>query len=309
MIEPASADLPGSGVLLHPELTARAEGMSAAEAFEYCRRYASSHYENFTVVSRFLPRRLRPHFFALYADCRFVDDLGDESAGDRLALLDAWEAALRRCYEGRPQHPILVALAETVRQYDIPIEPFLRLIEANRMDQRIHRYATYDDLLRYCRYSANPVGRLVLHLMGYTDEERRRLSDCTCTALQLTNFWQDVGRDLEKGRIYIPLEDMARCGYPEERLLTRVVNDAFRRLMALEVERARRLFEVGRRLEDLVDRRFRVDLRLFRLGGERILRAIERQGYDVLHRRPSLSKGEKLWLMLTTAARQALPLR
>lgn len=292
--------------LLSPEVADRAGGMSAKEAFEYCRRYARSQYENFTVVSWFLPRSLRPHFFALYAYCRFVDDLGDEAAGDRPALLDEWEMALHDCYEGQPRHPILVALAETVRTFAIPEQPLLHLIEANRMDQRISRYATYDDLLHYCTYSANPVGRLVLHVMGYTDEERQSLSDCTCTALQLTNFWQDVERDLAKGRIYIPLEDMAACGYSEDELLGRVVNEPFRRLMSLEVGRARELFDRGRPLEGLVDRRLRLDLRLFRLGGERILRAIERQGYDVLGRRPSLSKGEKLWLMLTTAARGAL---
>jgi squalene synthase HpnC len=292
--------------LLSAAVVERAERMTAPQAFEYCRRYARSHYENFTVVSWFLPRAVRPHFFALYAYCRFVDDLGDEAAGDRLALLNEWEAALRGCYAGHPRHPILVALAETVRRFAIPEEPFLRLIEANRMDQRVFRYAIFDDLLHHCTYSANPVGRLVLYVMGYTDEERQRLSDCTCTALQLTNFWQDVGRDFQKGRIYIPLKDMADCGYSEDELVGRVVNDPFRRLMSLEVGRARELFDRGQRLEELVERRLRLDLRLFRLGGERILRAIERQGYDVLGRRPSLSKGEKLWLMLNTAARGAL---
>ncbi len=277
---------------------------SLAEAFVHCRRLARNHYENFTVVSWLLPRDLRPHMYAVYAYCRGVDDLGDEAEGDRLALLEDWEGELRRCYDGSPRHAAFVALRETVRRFDIPQEPFLRLIEANRMDQRVSRYRTYDELLGYCENSANPVGRLVLYLFGYRDEERQRLSDATCTALQLTNFWQDVRRDLDKGRIYIPLEDMERFGYSEGDLMETRYDGRFRDLMAVLVDRTRELFREGLRLVPAVRGRLRLDLRLFSLGGLAVLDAIEAIGYDVLHERPKLSRIRKAWL----AVRGLLPL-
>ncbi len=269
-----------------------------AEAYAYCERLATSHYENFTVVSWLLPRALRPHLYATYAYCRGVDDLGDEAEGDRLALLDDWEGELRRCYGGSPRQPAFVALQDTIGRFDIPEEPFLRLIEANRMDQRVSRYQTFSDLLGYCENSANPVGHLVLHLFGYRDEVRQRLSDATCTALQLTNFWQDVRRDLDKGRIYIPLEDMARFGYGEADLLEGRFDQRFRDLMAFEVDGTRDLFRQGLGLVPKVRGRLRLDLKLFSLGGLAVLDAIESIGYDVLHRRPALSNARKAWLAL-----------
>ena len=268
------------------------------QAFAYCRQVALGHYENFTVASWLLPRALRRHMYAIYAYCRGVDDLGDEAGGDRLALLDLWAAELRRCYEGMPQDLRFLALRETIRTFDIPPEPFLRLVEANRRDQRVSRYRTFMDLLEYCTYSANPVGHLVLYLSSYRDSQRQRLADATCTALQLTNFWQDVSVDLEKGRIYIPLEDMERFGYSEGELLARCHSDAFRRLMAFQVERTRELFRRGLGLVPLVRGRLRLDLRLFSLGGLAVLDAIEGIDYDVLHRRPALSKARKAWLVL-----------
>ena len=279
---------------------------SVEESYEYCRNLARSHYENFTVGSWFLPREKRPHVYAVYAFCRFVDDLGDESQGDRLGLLDSWEEELRSCYASRPSHPITVALAETIQRFHIPQEPFLKLIEANRMDQRAHRHRTYEDLLRYCDHSANPVGRLFLYLFGYGDEERQRLADATCTALQLTNFWQDVRRDMNMGRVYIPQEDMERFGYTEERLQAGVADESFRDLMRFQVDRARDLFDRGAGLADMVDGAARLDIALFTLGGLHILNAIERQGYDVLRRRPTLSKFARARLVLTTAARLKL---
>ena len=269
-----------------------------AEAYAYCRQLATSHHENFTVVSWLLPRALRPHMHAVYAYCRGVDDLGDEAAGDRLALLDEWDAELRRCYEGAARLPAFVALQETVRRFDIPREPFLRLIEANRRDQRTSRYRTFDDLLAYCENSADPVGRLVLYLFGYRDGERQRLSDATCSALQLTNFWQDVRRDLEKGRIYIPLEDMERFGYSEADLLARISDARLRELMAFQVRRTRELFHRGLALVPAVRGRLRFDLRLFSLGGLAVLDAIEAAGYDTLSRRPALSRARKALLGL-----------
>jgi squalene synthase HpnC len=236
--------------------------------------------------------------YSLYAYCRGVDDIGDTASGDRLALLDDWEAELRRCYGGSASVPIFVALQETIREFDIPIEPFLRLIEANRRDQRTKRYESFDELLDYCSYSANPVGHLVLYLFGYEDGERQRLADATCTALQLANFWQDVSVDLAKGRTYIPREDMARFGYSEDDLSSGLCNDSFRRLMAFEVSLTRGLFADGLPLILLVPGRLRFDLRLFTLGGLAALKAIERVDYDVLTRRPRVSRLQKLRLGL-----------
>ncbi|HEX2172876.1 MAG TPA: squalene synthase HpnC [Dehalococcoidia bacterium] len=258
-------------------------------AYDRCAAITRRHTENFTVASWFLPRDKRRHFYAIYAYCRGVDDLGDEAAGDRLALLDEWERRLSSCYgPDAPSEPVFLALQATIRQLGIPPEPFLRLIEANRRDQWVNSYPTYADLLDYCTYSANPVGHLVLAVFGYRDARRRGLADHICTALQLTNFWQDVARDHAMGRIYLPLEDLDRFGYSPEDLAAGRVNDAFRRLMAFEVDRARLLFAAGAPLADVVGRDLRLDLRLFSLGGLAVLAAIERQGYDVLSRRPTI---------------------
>ena len=181
---------------------------SLEEARAYCRRPADTHYENFHVASWFLPERLRPHFHSIYAYCRIADDLGDE-VGNReqsLALLDLWGEQLDACYRGEARHPVFVALAETIKACDIPKEPFADLLVAFRQDQTVTRYETMDDVLAYCHYSANPVGRLVLYACGYRDAEKFLLSDFTCSALQLANFWQDVRADYTKDRIYLPLD-------------------------------------------------------------------------------------------------------
>lgn len=271
-----------------------------ASAYRDCVTLAKSHYENFTVALRFLPKPLLPHVSAIYAYCRGVDDLGDEAAGDRLALLDAWEADLESCYSGTPTAPHLRALQHTIRAFSIPPEPFHKLITANRMDQTQSRYATYADVLHYCEHSANPVGFLYLLLFGYDDDERRRLSDFTCTALQLANFWQDVRRDWDKGRVYLPQEDMERFGYSEDELAQGVCNQAFRDLMAFQVERTQSLFEQGLPLVDMVDGASRLHIKLFSLGGMRVLDAIRAQGYDVLSKRPVVTKRRKAWLLLKT---------
>ncbi|MGO9123426.1 MAG: squalene synthase HpnC [Terriglobales bacterium] len=274
-----------------------------AEAQEYCRRLARSHYENFSVASWFLPARLRQHFFNVYAYCRISDDLGDE-VGDpaaSLELLDQWQAELDACYSGNPRHPVFVALADTVRRFDIPKQTFADLLTAFRQDQRVTRYSTFDDLLGYCRYSANPVGRLVLYVCGYRDTERQQLSDFTCTALQLANFWQDVSVDYAKGRIYLPLEDMQRFGVSEDDLAARRHTAAFCDLMRFEVERAHDWFQRGWPLAAQVDRELALDIALFSRGGQEILRAIERQGYSVLGRRPAISKSRKLALVARAA--------
>jgi squalene synthase HpnC len=274
-----------------------------AEAREYCRRLARSHYENFSVASRFLPERLRQHFFNVYAYCRISDDLGDE-VGDSAAslqLLDEWETELNACYDGRPRHPVFVALAETVLKFEIPKHEFADLLTAFRQDQSITRYETFNELLGYCRYSADPVGHLVLYLCGYRDSDRQQLSDFTCTALQLANFWQDVSADFAKGRIYLPLEDLRRFGVSEEVIRDGKNTSAFCAMIKFEVERAREWFAQGMPLIAKVDRALATDIELFSRGGQEILNAIERQNYAVLGRRPAISKTRKLALVARAA--------
>ncbi len=272
---------------------------SLEEAREYCRRLATTHYENFSVVTWFLPARLRQHFYNVYSYCRISDDLGDEvgDACQSLVLLDQWERELEACYAGAPRHPVFVALAETVRACRIPQQPFADLLTAFRQDQTVTRYPRFEDVLGYCRYSANPVGRLVLYVCGYSDEERQVLSDFTCTALQLANFWQDVAVDYGKGRIYLPLEDLARFGVSEQDIAARRATPQFLEMMRFEVERAREWFERGLPLAAKVDRELAIDIELFTRGGQEILNAIERQGFDVLKSRPALSKSRKLLLL------------
>ena len=276
---------------------------SLAEARAYCQRLARSHYENFHVATWFLPERLRPHFYSVYAYCRISDDLGDE-VGDpeaALALLDEWEAELDACYAGAPRHPVFVALAETVRTCDLPRQPFADLLQAFRQDQTVSRYATFDYLLGYCRYSANPVGRIVLYVCGYRDPERQQLSDFTCTALQLANFWQDVTVDYAKGRIYLPIEDMVRFGVSEQDLALHRPTPAFLEMMRFQVARTREWFARGLPLATMVDRELALDIELFSRGGQEILNAIERQGYDVLRARPVISRPRKLKLLVQAA--------
>ena len=277
-------------------------------AYAWCSRYARAHDENFTVVSWFLPARLRPHFHAVYAFCRWTDDLGDEAQGDRVQLLNAWEEELRACCAGRRDRPLFVALGHTIDRFAIPSELFLRLIEANRMDQHLTCFPTYKDLLDYCLHSATPVGRMVLHVLGYRDEARQQLADATCIGLQLANFWQDVSVDRAKGRVYLPLEDLDRFGYGEKQLAEGVVNPQFRSLMRFEVERARLLFAQGRVLERQIDRGARTDIKLFRLGGEAVLDAIEAARYDVLSSRPRVSRSRKGWMALSNGVRMKLGL-
>jgi len=278
---------------------------SVEEARRYCESLARRHYENFHVATRLLPDRLRAHFYPVYAYCRWADDLGDET-GDparSLLLLDRWEEELDACYRGEARHPVFVALRGTIEQCQIPPEPFRDLITAFRQDQVKTRYQTYDEVLGYCRYSANPVGRLVLYVCGYRDPERQRLSDLTCTALQLTNFWQDIVRDYKIGRIYIPLDAMARHGYSESDLAAGCSDERFRNLLRELIERTRDLFEQGLSLISLVDNRLALDIELFSRGGMEILRLIERRNYDVLSRRPFLDSADKALLFAATLAR------
>ncbi len=279
--------------------TAPPAGCPPEQAQQYTRWLATHHYENFNVVSWLLPRRLHQHFYNVYAYCRWADDLGDEvpNASRALELLDWWERELVGCYAGRPLHPVFVALAETVRACDIPIDPFRNLLIAFRRDQTVRRYATWDDVLGYCRYSADPVGRLVLYLCGYRDAERQRLSDYTCTALQLANFWQDVSRDLDKGRIYIPLDALAAHGLSDDEIVNRRFDERYVHLMKDLIARTRQLFAAGLPLAECVDPPLRIDVEMFSRGGLAVLDAIERIGYNTLERRPAISRGTQVRLL------------
>ncbi len=278
---------------------APAAGCSVQEAQQYTRWLATHHYENFNVASWLLPAELHQHFYNLYAYCRWADDLGDEVPDPRraLELLDWWERELDYCYAGNPKHPVFIALRETVLAKDIPRDPFADLLKAFRQDQRVKRYPTWASLMDYCVHSANPVGRLVLYLCGYRDEQRQLLSDATCTALQLANFWQDVSRDLEKGRIYLPLDEAARFGVSEKDIVERGFSEKYVALMQSLLAKTRQLFAEGAPLSKMVDKRLSLDLELFSKGGIAVLDAIERMGYDTLHRRPSISKAKQMRLL------------
>jgi squalene synthase HpnC len=267
---------------------------------------ATHHYENFTVASFLLPRALRQHFCNIYAYCRWADDLGDE-VSDRntaLELLDWWGVELEQCYAGSTSHAVFIALRETIDRFDIPIQPFADLLVAFRRDQTVRRHPNWESVLDYCRYSANPVGRLVLYLNEFRDKERQRLSDFTCTALQLANFWQDVSRDLDIDRIYIPLDVLAASGLNEADLFARRFDERYVNLMRDLVNRTRRLFEEGLPLIDTLPRERRVEIELFSRGGLSVLDAIESIGCNTLHIRPALGRGTKLRILAQTYAKR-----
>jgi squalene synthase HpnC len=291
--------------LRSPEALQRA--WTLADSLAYTRWLANHHYENFHVVSFLLPGRLHQDFYNVYSFCRWADDLGDEigDTAESLRLLAWWREELRRMYLGSASHPVFVALQGTAARYALHQSLFDDLITAFEQDQTVARYRTFEDLFQYCRHSANPVGRLVLALCGYHDAERQALSDATCTALQLANFWQDVTVDLEKDRVYLPLEVLDRHGYPLEALFARRFDARFRAAMKEAVEVARELFLKGLPLAGMVDRRLAVDLELFSRGGLKVLEKIERQDYNVLRARPAISKVERVQLLLGALTRRA----
>ena len=279
-----------------------------AEAQAWCRQLTTTHYENFHVATFFLPRKVRPHFESIYAYCRVSDDLGDEVADPELAtrLLDAWGEMLDECYDtpGRSMHPVFVALHETIRECDLPRSLFADLLHAFRMDQYKTRYETWQELLEYSHYSANPVGRLVLLVCGYREESLALLSDKVCTALQLANFWQDVVEDAERGRRYVPAESMERFGVEEGQIEGRVFTPEFRAMIEDLVARTRTMLRQGGAISSHVDRELAVTLDLFRKGGEAILNGIAAQDYDVLRGRPVVSKARKAGLLIEALARK-----
>ena len=272
---------------------------SRAEALAYTRWLATHHYENFQVVSFLLPRKLHQDFYNVYSFCRWADDLGDEigDPAESLRLLAWWRMELEALYAGRPGHPVFVALQETVERHEIPMAPFAHLITAFEQDQTVTRYRNFEDVFAYCVNSANPVGHLVLYLCGYRDDERQRISDFTCTALQLANFWQDVTVDLRKNRVYLPLDLLDKHGYGLKELQALRFNREFAALMKEAVEVADDLFRQGLPLIEMVNRRLSLDLQLFSSGGMKILDKIREQGYNVLARRPQISKAERVAIL------------
>jgi squalene synthase HpnC len=265
-----------------------------AASYDFCARLAKSHYENFNVASWLMPREMRPHMYAIYAYARMADDFADKHHD--LAILEDWKRELDSAYAGTPRHPVFIALADTVRRFDIPREPFHDLLPAFLSDVDFRRFETLDDLLGSSRYSANPVGRLVLYLFGCRDAERQQLSDLICSGLQLANFWQDVAVDLGKGRIYLPRRDMLRFDVAATDLAAHTSSREFRALMRHEVGVARAMLVEGGELHRRVDKRLSRDILMFAGGGMAILRAIERIDYDVFRSRPELTKMDYLKL-------------
>jgi squalene synthase HpnC len=297
--------LPPTAFLAAPEALQRK--WTLPEAVKYTRWLATHHYENFHVVSFLLPKALHQDFYNVYSFCRWADDLGDEIGDPKesLRLLAWWRGELHAMYEGRVSHPVFVALETTAALHQLPVELFDDLIQAFELDQTVTRYRTFEQLYEYCRLSANPVGRLVLAMCGYTDPERQALSDATCTALQLANHWQDITVDLKKDRVYFPLDVLERHGYPLDALLARRFDARFAAAMKEAVGVSRDLFLKGLPLADQVDRRLAIDLDLFSRGGLKVLEKIERQKYDVLRVRPSVSKVERAGLLLGALKRRA----
>jgi squalene synthase HpnC len=284
----------------NPSLSTRGKYWSAEEGFRYCEQIARGHYENFPVASRFVPKPLRKYVWAIYAFARTADDYADEpgyTTAERLEYLKQWEEYLMECYDGNPTHRVFAALAETVDRFQLPVDLFLNLLTAFRSDVTTTRYETFENLLAYCRNSANPIGRLLLLLFNYRSEALLEQSDHICTALQLTNFWQDVSIDLKKNRIYIPLEDLTEYGYSESELLRSTFNERFKELMAFQVNRTAELFVEGKPLVSKVGKDLSLELKLTWNGGTSILRKIHQLNFDVLNHRPILTVADKMGLL------------
>jgi squalene synthase HpnC len=261
--------------------------------------------ENFPVASRLFPAEVRPHLMAVYGFARLADDIGDEADGDRLRMLDGLSAELDTVLDGgEPAHPLMRRLAPTVRAFDLPRDPFDRLIEANRRDQSVHRYETFEQLLGYCELSANPVGELVLRVLRSWTPGRAELSNATCTGLQLVEFWQDLGEDAARGRVYVPLEDLDRFGHPVEALLEGIRSPAFVDLMRFEADRTRAFLELGRPLASTLRGRVRLAVRLFTAGGLAALADLERRGFDTLSASASASGVRRAWAAVREVARR-----
>ena len=272
---------------------------SLLESRAYCRQLARTHYENFLVGTLLLPRRLRQHFYHIYAFCRWADDLADEPNNpvESTRLLGWWSEQLDECYAARASHPVFVALRETIDEFDIPQEPFQALLSAFQQDQHVRRYDDFDELRDYCRRSADPVGKLILYLGRCHDRRRAELSAAICTGLQLANFCQDVARDWDRGRVYLPQDTLAREACDESAFIERRATRGFRRALEFEVARAESWLLRGLPLVELVPRELQLDVWLFARGGLCILQRIRQLDYDVWTMRPKVSKWDQLRLM------------
>lgn len=307
----STATQPAISKLADPISGARitARSWSLASAYQYCEQVARAHYENFPVGSVLVPKALRKHFYSIYAFARTADDFADEgydqdyAEAERLACLDQWGEMLRASVAGRATHPIFVALADTRKQFDLPLALFADLLSAFTQDVTKRRYQTFAELLDYCRRSANPIGRLILLLFGHRDELLHQQSDAICTGLQLANHWQDVSIDLKKDRIYLPAEDLARFDLSPKELQQSVMDERFKQLLQAEVERARELFTRGKPLCLAMRGRLGLELRAVWLGGTTILNRIQASDYDVFTRRPVIRTTDKLRLMCAAASK------
>ncbi len=271
------------------------------KAFEYCAEITNRHYENFPVASLLLPKEKRPYIQSIYAFARIADDIADDENVDqqtRLQKLEEWERLLKECYEGKADHPVFVALKETVSRLNIPIDPLANLLKAFKMDVVKNRFNNFDEVIHYCELSANPVGRLVLMIFGYKNDEYYKLSDSICTALQLTNFYQDVAIDLKKNRVYIPENEIVSVDYSEEKLYQTQYNKNFVSLMKIQIDRARGYFYAGSGLPSLVDRDLQLELKLIWFGGMQVLKKIERKKYNVFSKRIKLHLLDKIFIFL-----------
>ena len=290
-------------MITHDLRKASRRSWTVPQAFQFCEHLTRDHYENFPVASVLVPRDRRPHIYSIYSFARIADDYADEpglTTAERIDSLTEWEEHLIDAYRGHAHHPVFIALRETVDRFEMPIELFQNLLRAFRSDVTTHRYENFEEVLAYCENSANPIGRLILLLFNYRSESTLELSDSICTALQLTNFWQDVSVDLQKDRVYIPLDDIREFGYSEEELFQHSFTPAFKDLMCYQVDRTRQLFGEGRPLLNEVGRDLRLELRLTWKGGSRILQKIEEAEYDVLSQRPTLSFFDKTSLFISS---------
>jgi len=281
----------------------RGAPFSVEAAYAYCERMARGHYENFPVASRFVPSELRPHVWALYAFARSADDFADlpRYAGRRAEALASWEDQLERAFYGEADHPIFVALANTFKHTPLPISPLRDMLTAFNMDLSVNRYSTFTTLERYMAHSAHPVGRAMLYVFRYDDPSLHRWSDDMCTALQLTQFVQDVGADLAKDRIYLPEEELRHFGVTERMLFARIVTPELRDLLRYQVARARAMFERGRPIIDRVGQELGFELAMIWNGGRAILDKIEAVDFDVFRRRPQLNAADKARMVARAA--------
>jgi squalene synthase HpnC len=282
-------------------------------SFKYCEEIAKNHYENFPIASLLIPKEKRKYIYAVYAYARAADDFADEEnilggKPKRLALIDEWNEKLKECYKGKSYDPIFIALNNTVQENNIPIETLEALLKAFRQDVEKQRYKTFDEVLEYCKNSANPIGRIILMIFGIKDPEYYVYSDKICTALQLTNFWQDINIDLKKDRIYLPEEDILKFGYSYEELNAKKYNNNFKELIKFEIKRTRDIFNEGKKLIELTLKNIKTknlakELKLIWLGGNEILNKIEIAEFDIFNNRPVLSKFDKIKIFINSRSK------